>query len=261
MWKSLPIQTKNMRGDDYAPIDRTIVYERFPDVIVKQWKDVTPNIRQWCQSIWKEAFGTSRSPLNDADLVGWIPTKGTIVARYGHWIGESRSRNIVYVNCLYVSTVSRGEGLAKHLILSVSHEAQKIWGNSIPFFFEVDKIPDSLLDIDAQPICRYRYSWIPFYPADHRKWKQIKLTSTRFLKGFHGKSSGFRLYQNTFGDKILFDCNDDIVWYTYALSLASFDGFPAKGAYCRIFCSTGESAVFAENMYFTPSYGTHYLLG
>lgn len=261
MWKSLPIQTSKLKGKDYTSIDKNIVYDRFPDVNVQTWKDVSNDVRQWCQTIWRDEFGTSRSPLNDADLVGWIPSKGTIVAHYGQWIGDTHSRNIVYINFLYVAPTCRGEGIAKRLILSVSHESQKIWGNSIPFFFEVDRIPQSLIEIDAQPICRYRYLWIPFYQTETKKWKQINLSCIRFLKGFHGGNAGFKLYQNTFGDKILFDCNDDIVWYTYIFSLTSFDGFPSDGAYCRIFCPTGESAVFAENMYFTPSYGTHYLLG
>lgn len=263
MWKSLPIQTTDMRGEDFHSINKDFNYQRFDNVIIKKWGEVPSDIKTWCKTLWKDNFGTSRTPLNNDDLVAWIPEKGTIAARYGHWIGESHSREVTYINCLYVSPSCRGEGAAMQLILSVCNESSKRWGNSIPFMFEVDKIPQSLIEISAQPICRYSYLWVSFKKktSNISNWKRIHIRNISMNKGFHGKRTGFRLFQNAIGDKILFDSNDDVVWYTSMMSLVTFDGFVKEGAYCRIFTPFGKSAVFAENMFFTPSYNTHYILG
>lgn len=251
-----------MRGEEFQPIQKNVSYQRFENVNITKWGETSSDTKQWCESIWKEAFGTTRTPLNNEDLVGWIPHKGTIVSRYGYWIGESKSRNVIYVNFLYVSPECRGDGVARQLILSMCNESTKLWGASTPFMFEVDEIPKSLVDIDAQPMCRYSYVWVPFNKLHKsRQWRKRSTKHISLLKGFHGKHTGFRLYQNAIGDKILFDCNDDIVWFTNMFSLTTFDRHTKDGAYCRIFTPFGKSAVFAENMYFTPSYTSHYILG
>lgn len=261
MWNCLPIQTSEMKGNEYSSIDRGFEYQRSDHVVVRPWKDVQRNIKNWAQTIWKHEFGSVRSSLNDKDLLGWIPDIGTIAAHYGRWIGTTRSKHVVYIDCLYVSPIHRGEGVAKDLIMSICNECQIRWGKGLSFFFEVDEIPKSLKHKGAVPLCRYSYAWVPFLNSNSQPvWKQIPKTKTlSSLKGFHG-GAGLRLYQNASGDKMLFDSNNDIVWYTNILSLYTFDGFKALGAYCRIFSSIGSSAVFAENMYFTPSYTEHYVL-
>ena len=259
MWKTLPIQTATDRGGyEGTNMVEYIEYKRDPEVVISTWKDTPTNIREWCQSIWKDVFSTKVDPLNEADLVGWIPKKGTITAKFGNWIGETRSRKVVYINYLFVDPHFRGENLASKLILSICNEATLRYGNNIPFMFEVDIIPKSLTDRGAQPICRYHYTWIPFTLFGN--WKQTEIDISK-EKGFHGFYSGWRMFKNNKGDKIVFDSNDDIVWYSNILELPTFDGFLIAGAYCRIFSPFGTSAVFAENMYFNPSYMTHYVLG
>ena len=261
MWNSLPIQTKSDKGGlEFTRIEPSIQYERFSNVEVTSWKDAPPDIRTWCRNVWRDQFKTERDPVSDEDLVGWIPSKGMITAKFGKWVGTTRSRPSVYVNYLYVNPKYRSQGLAKHLILSISHEANKKVGSSSVFLFETDVIPASLTSRGAQALCRYHYMWLPFVSSS-KNWKQD--TDFSFLdqeKGFHGSREGFKLYSNS-TDKVLFDCNDDIVWYTSFLSLFTFDGFDAKGAFCRVFSPFGTSAVYAENMYFNPTYTSHYLLG
>lgn len=262
MWNSLPIQTKSDKGGlEFTRIEPSIQYERFSNVEVTSWKDAPSDIQTWCRNVWRDQFKTQRDPVCDEDLVGWIPSKGMITAKFGKWLGETRSRPSVYVNYLYVDPQYRSQGLAKHLILSVSHEANKKVGSSSVFLFETDVIPKSLTSRGAQPLCRYHYIWIPFVSSSY--WKQdTDFSSVEKEKGFHGTREGFKLYRKSNStDKIMFDCNDDIVWYTNFWSLFTFDGFDSKGAFCRVFSPFGTSAVYAENMYFTPTYMSHCLLG
>jgi GNAT superfamily N-acetyltransferase len=265
MWNSLPIQTKTDKGGlEFTRIEPSIQYERFDDVEVTSWKDAPQNIKTWCRNVWRDQFKTERDPISDNDLVGWIPLKGMITAKFGTWIGETRSRPSVYVNYLFVDPVYRSQGLAKHLILSVSHEANKKAGDSSVFLFETDVIPKSLTKRGAQALCTYHYIWIPFISdCRGRYWQpDTDFSVLEKVKGFHGSKDGFRLYRKINStDKILFDCNGDIVWYTNFLNLFTFDGFDSKGAFCRVFSPFGSSAVYAENMYFNPTYMSHYLLG
>lgn len=259
MWNSFPIQTHlNKDGIEGSLIDRDYKYERFPDVCVTTWKECPSDIRGWCKHIWHSIFKTVRDPIGDNDLIGWIPSKGTITAKYGKWIGENKSKNVVLINYLYIDPSQRGKNLANQLIQSIGNESAKIWGTTT-FLFEADVIPSSLSKKGAIPLCKYHYGWIPFVPSKLDTWKEIPITEIS-SKGFHGNMNGYKLYQNTFGDKLLFDPNDDIVWYTNFYSIFSFDGFLIGGAYCRVFTPYGSSAIFAHNMYFTPSYSTHYLL-
>lgn len=261
MWKSLPIQTRGITGREFSPIIRNIEYERFSDVNVMQWNKVQPTLKQWFLSIWRTAFGTQRDPLNKNDLVGWIPNKGVIAGRYGHWIGSSYSKHVAYINFLWVDPSSRNEGIAKKLILSVANEICKLHGKDTTFMFEVDQIPESLNKRSAVPICRYDFVWIPFCPSSVN-WKRISLDKICDIQGFHGrKNKGFRLYQNDFGDRLLLDSNDDIVWYTNFTSIFTFNRLNLSGTYCRFFSAFGRSAIYAENMYFTPTCSTHYILG
>ena len=259
MWNSFPIQThSNNNGIEGSLIDHAYKYERFSDVQVTLWKECPPKIKQWCKHIWHSVFKTVRDPIGDDDLIGWIPSKGTITAKYGKWIGEQKSKHVVLINYLYVDPSYRGKNLANHLIQSIGNESAKLWG-STTFLFEADVIPQSLTKKGAIPLCRYHYGWIPFVPSSTDIWKEIPIDKIE-SKGFHGNMSGYKMYQNTFGDKLLFDPNDDIVWYTNFSSIFSFNGFLIGGAYCRVFSPWGASAIFAHNMYFTPSYTTQYLL-
>lgn len=250
MWRSLPIQTWE-QGDEGSMI-RPMKYPRHKDVHVSQWKDVPPTIREWCLTRWAETFGTVRTPLSDDDFLGWIPQKGAVAAKYGKWIGHSRSRKVLYINLLFVETSHRNEGNAPKLILSIAHECCNVWGD-VPFLFEVDSIPRSLIERGAQSLCRYHYVWIPFVVHHPSKWTIGSLPDTR---GFRGSCAGWNVFVRN-NHSIVFDSNDDIVWYSDLTSLLTFDRLP--GAYCRVFSPTGTSAVFAENMYF-PSSAAHYLL-
>jgi GNAT superfamily N-acetyltransferase len=269
MWNSLPIQTKKDKGIEFTRIEPTFQYERFSDVEVTTWNDAPSDIKTWCRNVWRDQFKTERDPISENDLVGWIPSKGIITAKFGKWVGEIRSRPAVYVNYLYVDPKYRSQGLAKHLILSVSHEANNKAGTSSVFLFETDVIPKSLTSRGAQALCRYHYVWLPFLfdapPSDCRSRYWTADTDLSILhqeKGFHGTVEGFKLFRKINStDKVLFDCNNDIVWYTSFLSLFTFDGFDSKGAFCRVFSPFGNSAVYAENMYFSPTYTSHYLLG
>jgi hypothetical protein len=261
MWNSLPIQTESDKGVEFTRIEPNIQYERFSDVQVSSWKDASDDIKTWCRNVWRDQFKTERDPISSDDILGWIPSKGIITAKFGKWVGNTRSRSAVYVNYLYVDPIYRTQGLAKHLILSICHEANIKAGSSSVFLFETDVIPKSLKDRGAQPICRYSYFFIPFlFDNTKRSWKQTDISFNNLEKGFHGSFEGFKMYKNS-TDKILFDCNGDIVWYTSFLSLFTFDGFDSKGSFCRVFSPLGTSAVYAENMYFNPTYMNHYLLG
>ena len=263
MWKSLPIQTESDRGDDGARILSHNPMVHDPAVTISLWKDVPPEIRQWCLSIWSDAFGTVRTPLDHTDLLGWVPRKGTIVGKVGRWIGESRSRPVGYVSCLWVDELHRKEGLARALIHSIAAEGCKQWGESSAFLFEVDTIPRSLADRGAVPVCRYSYTWVPFTSIQRPpKWIPTTFEALATVKGFHSLHyTGWKAFK--YGeDVIVLDSSNDIVWYSSWISLSTFDGLPLPGAYCRVFSPFGPSAVYAQNMYATPfSIGAHVLLG
>ena len=263
MWKSLPIQTVTDRGDDGARILSVNPLTRDPSVEIAPWKDVPAEVKQWCLSIWSDAFGTVRTPLGDDDLLGWIPRKGTIVAKYGTWVGETRSRPVGYVSCLYVDDLYRKEGLARLLIQSIANEGCRLWGASMAFLFEVDRIPASLEERGAMPVCRYTYTWIPFASIQRPpKWTSTTFEILDSVKGFHFPHyTGWKAFAYN-GEVIVLDSSNDIVWTSNWLVLSTFDGLPLPGAYCRVFTPFGTSAVYAENMYFTPfPVGAHILLG
>jgi hypothetical protein len=250
MWASFPIQTSS-GGVECSMIDKGFQYTRYPEVTVSQWKDVSN--KQYFLDLWKEIFGMRRCPLTQDDMVGYIPQKGTIVAKYGYWVGHDKSRQAVYINCLFVEKGHRKEGIATKLIQSITFESCKRWG-SIPFFFEVEEIPLSLIKRNAEPVCRYSYVWIPFIGGDIQ-WKTTSLDILKNMKGFHS-FEGWQAYTDG-TDYIVFDSNDDIVWYSSVWCLPFFNGFLTMGAHCRV-VGWGGSAVFAENMYFTPKHH-HYL--
>lgn len=263
MWKSFPIQTVRDTGDDGARIVSHNPLVHDPSVTLSLWKDAPPEIRQWCLSIWSDTFGTVRTPLAGDDLIGWIPGKGTVLAKVGRWIGKTRSRSVGYVSYLYVDEQHRKEGVAKALIHSIAAEGCKRWGESSAFLFEVDTIPQSLQQRSAIPVCRYSYTWVPFMEAIRPpKWELTTFDSLASVKGFHScHYTGWKAFK--YGkDVVIMDSSNDIVWYSSWVALSTFDGLPLKGAYCRVFTPFGSSAVYAQNMYATPfPIGTHILLG
>jgi hypothetical protein len=265
MWRAFPIQTRDTKGEDCSILDPSFQFDRHDTVQVRPWKDVEPSIREWCVTLWKQEFGTVRTPLKDTDLVGWIPGKGTIVATRGYWIGTHRSRNAVYISHLVVVSSYRSEGLARQLIPSISNEACKAWGHPMSFLFEVDTIPASLKARGAVPVCRYSYVWVPFRPASEtRQWTRLATVPLDTQKGFHGGYTGWEAYKHaSTGAILVLDANQDIVWYTSWMALGSFDGTELAGAYCRVFTPFGTSVVFAQNTYLVPSSGMsdHYILG
>jgi hypothetical protein len=260
MWEAFPIQTHTDRGEDCQTIIRGFVYTAYPEVTVSVWKDVPVSVKTWCFSIWNDTFGTVRYPLGDEDVLGWIPQKGTIIAKRGIWIGQSRSRPIVYVNCLHVADHVRGQRLAEKLIHSIGVYSTTHW-NIPSFLFEVAKAPKSITDRGAEPIYQFSYMWITFTSISKPpKWKRVSPRKCLdLLKGFHGSYAGWRAYFNE-GNYIVFDAHNDIVWYTSYALLHTFDGFPIGGAYCRVTTKFGTTRVYAQNMYFTPK-NEVYILG
>ena len=241
MWKSFPIQTVEDRGDDGARIVSHNPLVHDPAVTLSLWKDAPPEIRQWCLSIWSDVFATVRTPVADEDILGWIPHKGTVVAKSGRWIGESRSRPASYVSCLYVDELHRKEGVANALIHSIAAEGCKRWGPTTAFLFEVDTIPKSLHERGAAPVCRYSYTWVPFTTIQRPpKWEPITLEKLQTVKGFHSLHyTGWKAFK--YGeDMVVLDSSNDIVWYSSWLSLSTFDGLPLPGAYCRVFTPFGS---------------------
>lgn len=230
-----------MGGPECEMIVPHFNYTKYPDVRVTEWKNTTN--KETLLSLWKHIFGMVRCPLHDEDLVAHIPQKGTIVAKYGTWVGLSRSRHAVYITYLFVEKQWRKTGVARRLIHSITHASTQKWGD-VPFLFEVEQIPPSLAH--AQPVCRYSYIWIPFVGGG-LQWKETSLSVLAKKIGFHA-CTGWVAYHDGL-DYIVFDANNDIVWYSSVWALPTFHG---EGAYCRIF-GWGSGAVFAENMYFNAS--------
>lgn len=258
MWNSFPIQTtETPSGIEGTMIDPSFKYTNYPEVQTHDWKDCPKQVKQWCLTLWKDVFGTVRDPVGPQDIVGYIPSKATIVAKYGKWIGDRKSKHLVVICFLYVDHSLRGKGIATKMIHTIGHECGKRWGPT-SFLFESDTVPSSLSKKKAVPLCTYHYGWIPFIPSDN-KWKEIPFNEET-VQGFHGSRTGYRMYQDSVGDKIVFDFNDDIVWYTNLFTLRTFNGFLALGAFCRFFTPWGGSALFAHNMFYTPTRWSHYLL-
>jgi hypothetical protein len=103
--------------------------------------------------------------------------------------------------------------------------------------------------------------WIPFsLKSSEKRWEPFDFTKhISDKKGFIGNYTEWKGYRYK-EDILIFDSHNDIVWYSSILTMCTFDGFKADGAYCRIFSPFGNVTVFAENMYFKTD-STHYLLG
>lgn len=259
MWETLPIQ-RNNRGPDFSFIHREEEYPSYSDVECQYWKDVPYNIKVWCLSLWQDVFNIKRNPIEKNDLLFWISQKGVLVAKYGNFVGSSKSRKMVYVCYNFICEQFRGEGLSKNLILTMANKCKELYG-PITFMFELRTTPTSLKS--AIPFMKFTYVWIPFLSVqDPPKWKQTFNYS--FLKGYAGfhciKWKGYKAFK--FGDQhILLDPANDIVYYDNYLSLYSFDGMKLPGAYCRVFSPFGDKTVFVQNLYFDdPDYFTHFLL-
>lgn len=259
MWETLPIQ-RNVRGPDFTFINREKDYPLNSDVEWKRWKEVPDNVKKWCLSIWQDVFNIKRNPVEQNDLLFWIPQKGILVAKYGHFIGCSKSRRMIYVCYNFVCEHFRGEGLSKHLILTMANKCKEIYG-PITFMFELRLTPHSLTD--ALPFMKFTYVWIPFLMVQvPPKWKST--TDYSFLKGYCGFHSihwkGYKAFKYE-NEHILLDPANDIVYYDNYLSLYSFDGMKLPGAYCRVFSPFGDRRIFVQNLFFDdPDYFMHYLL-
>ena len=259
MWESLPIQTSP--GPLYTMIDREFVYPVSESVRISRWKDVPENIQVWATSIWNDVFHAQRNFMGDNDLLIWIPRVSTLVAKHGKWIGDDKSFYSVFVTCNYVDADFRGQGISSQMILSMANEATKIWGPA-PFLFEVHNIPRGLVSI--QPFLRFTYVWIPFIQIQNPpRWTPCDLSAIT-EKGYPGfyadHMEGYRAFSYD-GQMILLDPLNDIVYYTDALVLPTFDALPLPGTWCRFFCPWGNTRVFLHNMYFSPPPSMkHYLL-
>jgi len=258
MWETFPIQKGGVSGPDCQTIDRTFLYKKSEDVVVMPWKEVDEPTKKWCVSLWKEQFNGGK--LGDDDLVGWIPSQGTIVAKYGKWIGKTRSRNVGYINYLYVTPLFRKGGVANRLIETILYHGCLRWGSSTGFLFEVQSVPRSLSLQNPDYMCRFSYVWVPFtLKSAEKKWKPADFRPYLSNEmGFIGNYTGWKGYKYE-EDILVFDSHGDIVWYSNVLTLCTFDGFETSGAYCRIFSPLGNVTVFAENMYFTATFGHHVL--
>jgi hypothetical protein len=261
MWESLPIQRDiDKYPIDFSFIERNKQYFSYKDVEISRWKDVPTNIQTWCLCIWKDHFQCMRNPAGENDFLFWIPQKGMLLAKYGHFIGSSKSRKMIYVCYNFICEQFRGERLSEHLILTMANVCTENYG-PITFMFELQNIPASLRS--AVPIMKFTYVWIPFLYAEvPPKWKPTKDLS--FLKnqpGFHSiHYKGYKAFEYN-GEHILFDPANDIVYYENYLNLFSFDGLKLAGAYCRVFNPFGNHTIFVENMYFhRPDYFVHNLL-
>jgi hypothetical protein len=257
MWETLPIQRS--AGSPHNLIDRDFEYPKSSSVNVSRWKDAPATTKEWATSIWYDEFKVRRNFMSDDDLFIWIPHIATLIAKHGKWIGDSKSFYAVYVSCNFVVPSERGKGLSGQMILTMANEATKIWG-PIPFMFELHNVPRGLANVE--PFLRFTYLWIPF--VDVRvppRWTPTTLESIKDYPGFHVDSmKGYRAFSYD-GQMILFDPLNDIVYYTDALVLHTFDGFPASGAWCRFFCTWGSTRIYLHNMYFDPLPSMkHYLL-
>uniref|UniRef100_A0A6C0I7G8 N-acetyltransferase domain-containing protein n=1 Tax=viral metagenome TaxID=1070528 RepID=A0A6C0I7G8_9ZZZZ len=263
MWKTFPIQTTQTTNPECQSIDSAFTYKKWDEVTTCFWKDTPIKIKQWCLSLWRFHFKIMRDGMDDGDLIGYIPGQGTIIAKHGKWIGSVRSRTVGYINYLFVDASKRGGGLAQKLIETILNRARQEWINITAFLFEVRQTPPSLAQKTSHYMCRFSYVWIPFFAdSDIPEWKPF-LEFKEYLqskKGFVGSYTDWRAYRKD-ENIIVFDSHDDIVWYSSFISLPSFDGFQTDGAYCRVFSPFGNVTVYAENIYFTPSSTTHYLLG
>lgn len=262
MWESLPIQRIHDKGDDFHFIEREKEYPLFYDVHFCRWIQVPRTIQKWCFSIWKDEFLIQRNPVADNDLLFWIPQKGVLLAKYGCFIGDGLSREMIYVCYNFVNTSFRGEGVSRRLILTMANVCKTIFG-PITFMFELRNVPISLSD--AIPYAKFHYVWIPFLQVSSPpKWKRIK--SISFLKnhdilGFHSTSwKGYRVFEHC-NHRIVFDPSNDIVYYDDYLSLTTFDGMNIPGSYCRVFNPFGDRVIFIQNMHFSSrDYFKHILL-
>lgn len=260
MWESLPIQRDYNKGNNFSFIFRDKKYTAYDDVEFSRWKKVPSHIQSWSLSIWEDHYETRRNPAGENDMLFWVPQKGMLLAKYGHFVGNSKSRRMIYVCYNYVCKPYRGEGVSERLILTMANKCRETYG-PITFMFELQSVPRSLST--AVPFMKFSYIWIPFFTLEiPPKWKETRDLS--FLKrhpGFHSiHYKGYKAFEYN-GEHILFDPINDIVYYDNYMSLFSFDGMKLPGAYCRVFNPFGNYHVFVQNMYFDkPDYFVHNIL-
>jgi hypothetical protein len=255
MWERLPIQQTGQSGRTYSSIVPHVEYRRYSEVLIKPWKRVPYGIKEWAFSIWKEEFGCIRCPLSPEDLFAWIPGTATLVARHGRWIGSSASREINYILCNVVVSTERGKGIAQRMIESICYETCKVWGDRQAFFFELERVPQSLSN--ASVFQKFRYAWFPHQQTTYT-WKRMRYSEVKTYlekeKGFHPrKYAGYIGYKTIDADVdewcILDAYNDVVVCSTYS-ALSHFNRSNSSGVYARIPSSYGNVSLFAENMYF-----------
>ena len=247
MWELLPIQRTSGRVG--TMLNHDFIYPHFPDVTTEVWKNVPSNVREWSMSIWKDEFHVRRPSMGDSDLLAWVPRIGLLAAKRGCWVGTHKSSMAVAMCFNYVDRGHREQGWSGKMIMSLCRKATDMWGPT-PFMFEIQfTIPRGLRDV--QPFLSFTYTWIPFLSVEvPPKWTPIPVSDFQKIKGFHTiETEGYLAFQNN-GNRILLDPHNDIVFYDDLLSLASFDGIPLPGAYCRIFNPLGQSKIYLANLYF-----------
>ena len=258
MWDVFPILCDPLSDDRFElkTIKPGYKYTRFPEVLVEYWYDVPKDVKKWCETIWADEFGCMRNPLSTDDLLAWIPNQGTLIARNGRWVDDTKSKPMVYISCNYVHPEMRGYRLAEKMINSIAVEACNRWNNEA-FLFEIREVPKSLKMRGAIPVARFDYLWIPSSYTDD-KWEVIRkkdISNSLFrIKGFHPSSFGdCKGYRHTESKRIvILDSHDDVVYYDSVFDLYSL---PNSGHYVRMFSSTGAHHYFIENMYFRPAQG------
>lgn len=251
MWELLPIQ--RTPGHEGTMLNRDFLYPDFPDVRTAHWKDVPPNIREWCISIWKDEFNLRRASMGDADILSWVPRIGILAGKRGYWVGTKKSFMAVAVCFNYVDRGYREMGWSGKMIMSLCRKATDTWGPT-PFLFEIQhRIPRGLTDIE--PFLTFTYTWIPFLTISvPPKWVPIPLDTFKSIRGFHPTdTTGYKAFQysgSSSVNRILLDSHNDIVFYDDLLSLSTFDGLPIPGAYSRTFNPLGNCRVYLANLYF-----------
>lgn len=254
MWDIFPIQCKEDKGAHLSTIKPDYNYTRYPDVIIKEWKDVPVEVKRWTWILWKDEFGAFRTPLGPNDLLAWIPKKATLVARRGYWVDKNKSKPMIMIHCNYTHREYRGKGIAERMIHSLGHVGRQMWSID-SFIFEVKQVPKSLVLRNAIPLRRFNYSWIPTMTTDVNwvRMKHRELIQYVFRQqGFHYKGMegcvGFK--NSVSGNSIILDSHNDVVFYDSTGDLTTLGDI---GHYCRVFSKFGSHHLYAENMYFDES--------
>ena len=255
MWDVLPIMCEGMDGPHLGTIEPSYPFPVFSEVLVKPWKDVPEQVKEWAFMIWKEEFGSVRIPLDSTDLFAWIPAQATLIARKGYWNDYHKTKPMCIINWNYVHPEFRGYRLAEKTISTLCAAVIKEWEIDA-FLFEVETIPVHLKRRKAKMLSRFDYLWVPNIGTDP-DWvimKQSELHREFSSQiGFHTKSyTGCLGYRHSkTGTRVLLDSHDDVMFYD---SFGDIGTIPGQGRFCRVFHPYGSNYLFVQNMYFTETY-------